>query len=68
MSELAVQCLHSASVSVSTCGLTELCCLSMHEESVLIPVPQDKATGENRHAEETPAVQYMHVFIHLPNI
>ena len=40
-------------------GLTELCCLSMHEESVLIPFPQDKATGENRHAEETPAVQYM---------
>ncbi len=40
----------------------------MHEESVLITVPQDKATGENRHAEETPAVQYMHVFIHLLNI
>ncbi len=40
----------------------------MHEESVLIPVPQDKATGENRHAEETPAVQFMHVFIHLLNV
>ena len=35
---------------------------------MLIPVPQDKATGENRHAEETLAVQYMHVFIHLLNI
>ena len=34
----------------------------MHEEDVLIPVPQDKATGENRHAEETLVVQFMHVF------
>ena len=35
---------------------------------MLIQVPQDTATGENRHAEETLVVQYRHVFIHQQNI